>query len=332
MSTLALTVGTPRVTVVGGRATATASVMNGSGAAVRVVLTPVASPAGRGAEAWTTVSDPLRELAPGATEQFTITFAPPAGLAAGDYRVRFIAYPADEVPEEYADQAREVEVGVPATPVPPTPTPKKPPWWLFAVITALVLVAVLVAVILARSGGEDDVRPTVTPSSPTMTSASPTPSPVSTPPMFTTASIRIEGLVFLRDKEDFTADENKTVSVKDTVSLTAGQTGSYTWTACVGDEVQAYLDLSLTLDRATGTVSVTGRARYYEGTSCGETNLRRSQLISQSLARGSSAPYQSNLTDGNGSVTFNLVLTNTRLLRPGDLPIPSFEPTRKADR
>ncbi len=76
--------------------------------------------------------------------------------------MRFIAYSADQAPEEHADQARQVDVVVPAKQA----TTVKPPfvWWPWAVAAALVLVAGVVGFIVVRPSG------TVTPPPPGPTS------------------------------------------------------------------------------------------------------------------------------------------------------------------
>ena len=314
MSTLSLTVPST-VTLVGGRASVAARVTNGSSAEVRVALVAVGPPGGvRGAQAWTSIAEPLREIAAGASDEFTLTFAPPPDVAGGDHVVRVIAYPADEVPEEYADQAGEIHVSVPAGAVPPPP-PKRS-WWPYLVAAALVVVAVVVAVLIG-SKGPPEPRPTVSPSNSASPPASPTPSPIPMP-RFDAAALHVQGTVFLNDKEDWPfKDENRTVTVNKTVNLAAGATGNFTWGACVGDEVQGYLDLNLSLDRATGRVTASGLARYYEGTRCGATNLRGKQAVSLAVNPDASEKYLGSLRDGNGAVMFNLVISNVPVPQSG---------------
>ena len=169
MSTIALTLTASTVTAADGAATLTASVTNSAAVPARIVLGafgPAGAPANAAGTAWTKIDRPLREVAPGATEQYTITFAPGADVAAGSYPVRFIAYSADQAPEEHADQARQVDVVVPAKPV--TPPAPKFVWWPWAVAAGLLLVAGIVAFVLLR-----DTGPTV----------GPTPSPPTSPPI-----------------------------------------------------------------------------------------------------------------------------------------------------
>lgn len=176
MSTIALTVTATTVTTADGRATLTASVTNSATVPARIVLGafgPAGAATAAGGTAWTDIERPLREIGPGATEQYTITFAPGTEVGAGTYPVRFIAYSADQAPEEHADQAKQVDVVVPAT-----TTPVKPPfvWWPWAVAAALVLVAGVVGFIVLRPNGPPVPTPVPTP-----TSASPTPSPCADP-------------------------------------------------------------------------------------------------------------------------------------------------------
>lgn len=163
MSTIALTLTTTSITMAGGPAILTASVTNSATVPARIVLGafgPVSATTTPTATAWTTIDKPLREIPAGATEQYTVTFAPPAGTAAGSYPVRFIAYSADQAPEEHADQAKQVDVVIPAAP--PIPPPPKP-WWPWAVAAALVLVAIAVGFFVLRP---DDTPPPPPPTSP----------------------------------------------------------------------------------------------------------------------------------------------------------------------
>ncbi|MCC6496458.1 MAG: hypothetical protein IT193_09385 [Propionibacteriaceae bacterium] len=177
MSNIALTLPASTVTTADGRATLTASVTNSAPVPARIVLGAF-GPAGQagpgsatGGPAWTTIDRPLREIAAGATEQYTITFAPPAEAGAGNYPVRFIAYSADQAPEEHADQARQVDVVVPAKPV--IPVKPKFVWWPWAVAAALVLVAGVVAFIILRPSGPVTPTPPPTPTSPPITVMNP---------------------------------------------------------------------------------------------------------------------------------------------------------------
>lgn len=166
MSTIALTLPATTLTTADGKATLTASVTNSASVPARIVLGAFGPSGSPGGTVWTTIDRPLREIAAGATEQYTITFAPGTDVGAGSYALRFIAYSADQAPEEHADQAKQVDVVVPAKPVVSTPKPFV--WWPWAVAAALVLVAVVVGFLLLRPG-------------PTPTPPTPTPTPTTTP-------------------------------------------------------------------------------------------------------------------------------------------------------
>lgn len=158
MSNVVLTIPTPQVVVSDGRAFTAATVTNTTDAEVRVVLgvfAPVAPTAGTvppSAAGWTQVERPVREIRPGATEQFGITFATPEGTAPGSYAVRLIAYAADGAPEESADQAHRIDVVVPAA-APPPPAPRVP-WWVYVVAAVLLVAVGTVAFLLLRPSGQ----------------------------------------------------------------------------------------------------------------------------------------------------------------------------------
>ena len=178
MSTIVLVLQVSQVTVNQGRAATTATVTNKGTTAESVVLGAFPALAGSAGTAissavgWTTVERPQREVQAGATEQFTVTFEPPAGVAAGTYPVRFLAYSAYGAPEESADQARQVDVVLPvATPVPPAPQPK---WWIYAVAAALVLIVGVVASFVLRA----DPDPCADGSCPSSTPTPGVPTPV----------------------------------------------------------------------------------------------------------------------------------------------------------
>lgn len=170
MTRIALTLPATIVTVSDADATITASVTNRGGVPDRIVLGAFAADPRNpnNAATWTTIDKPLREVAPGATEQYAITFAPPGTAASGTYPVRFIAYSANSAPEESADQARQVDVVIPSSSMPP---PAKKSRWPFAVMAALVLVVAAVAVAIwpkpPVDGGQD--TPTVPESPPSVT-------------------------------------------------------------------------------------------------------------------------------------------------------------------
>lgn len=155
MTTISLTIPVSTLTLTDGRATTTASVTNGASVPARITVTALPDEANPAAASWTTVDRPLREIAAGATDQFTVTFAPPPATPPGTYAVRLLAYSADRPPEEYADLARRVEVVVPPLAAPPAP---KRPWWpIAAIVAALVVVAAVVAfLVLPHNGDQGD--------------------------------------------------------------------------------------------------------------------------------------------------------------------------------
>ena len=171
MSNITLALTSTSVTATGTPLSVTASVTNSATVPARIVLGAFAAtePGGPDARPWTRVDQPLRVIAPGTTEQYTITLSPPAGIPAGDYVVRFIAYDADRPPEEYSDQAKQLQVVVPATTAAP---PKGVPWWVYAVAGALVLIIGVVAFLV--------LRPSPAPPLPSP-SPSPSPTPTVTP-------------------------------------------------------------------------------------------------------------------------------------------------------
>ena len=194
MSAITLALTSTTLTATGVPLSVTASVTNSATVPARIVLgvfsaptatppaapppTPPAAPtAASDPRAWTQVERPLRVVAPGTTEQFTVTLNPPPGIAAGEYVVRFIAYDADRPPEEYSDQAQHLQLTVPATAV---PAKAGIPWWVWVVGAALVLVIGVVAYFVLRPAPEppppapSPVPTTVTPSP---TPSNPCPSP-----------------------------------------------------------------------------------------------------------------------------------------------------------
>lgn len=171
MSSITLTLTSSEVTATRGVAsTITASVTNASIVPARVVLSgypplPASPPPASvtppsSAAPWTIIDRPLREIAAGATETYTIIITPPPDAAAGEHVVRLIAYDADRAPEEYSDQAQQVRVTVPGQAIPATARPK---WWIY-LIAGLLLVAVgVVAFMLLRPTEPPIIRVTPTP-------------------------------------------------------------------------------------------------------------------------------------------------------------------------
>ena len=176
MSTINLSLTATTLTATGEPLTVTASVTNSATVPARVVLAAFAPEAGApqaSAKAWTVVDRPLREIAPGATEQYTVTVTPAPEAAAGEHVVRFIAYDADRPPEEYSDQARLLRVVVPAK---AAPAPTGTPWWIWVAAAVLVLVVGVIAFLLLRPTGEPE-PPSPPPSTPTSVPPTPAPTP-----------------------------------------------------------------------------------------------------------------------------------------------------------
>lgn len=179
MSTITLTLTSSDLTATRGAESAiTAAVTNASTVPARVVLggypplpaTAATSATLSSAATWTVVDRPLREIAAGATETFTVTITPPPDAAAGEHVVRLIAYDADRAPEEYSDQAQQVRVRLPAETVAPPPTRR---WWIWVALGLLVVTLAVVAFLWLRPS-----EPTPTPPSPaTPTLVNPCPEP-----------------------------------------------------------------------------------------------------------------------------------------------------------
>ena len=164
MSAITLTLTLTQVTGTRGVAsTVVASVTNAATVPARVVLAPFAAADAAGAVPWTLVDKPLREIAAGATETYTVTVTPPGNAAAGDYLVRLIAYDADRAPEEYSDQAQQIRVSVADE---PHPKPAGVPWWIYLLAGLLVLVVGVVAFLLLRPSPVPPPVPTPSPSNP----------------------------------------------------------------------------------------------------------------------------------------------------------------------
>lgn len=154
MRDIAVTVAAEEVAVAAGRAALTVSVTNGGPGAERLVLRAFPPAATPGAPppadpGWVRVDRPLRDVGPGATEQYGVALEVPGEVPAGAYGLKLVAHPADAAPEEYADRGRLVTVVVPAAAVAPPPR-RRPPWWVWAVAGALLVAVVVVAVVLLR--------------------------------------------------------------------------------------------------------------------------------------------------------------------------------------
>lgn len=161
MSDVSVRVASRLVTLEGERASVAVSVTNAAADPQRVVLgTYEATPGTAGAAAdgaaaqmaaaqlaaATTIDRPVREIPPGATEQYIATIHRD-GAATGEYGLTFLAHPVDRAPEEYGDHAQLVQVVVP---VDGTAPPRTRRWWLLALVVVLVVVAGAVVLVLTR--------------------------------------------------------------------------------------------------------------------------------------------------------------------------------------
>jgi hypothetical protein len=155
MSAITITVVSRQVTLTDGVGTVAVSVTNTDTASQRLILGAYppeagASPGAPTAERWTSIERPLRDVAPGATEQYLATFA--AGSAApGTYQMKFIAYSADQAPEDYGAQGQTITVTVPAAAAPAPPGHK--PWrWIIAAASVVVVIVVGAVVLTTATG------------------------------------------------------------------------------------------------------------------------------------------------------------------------------------
>jgi len=175
MNGIQLTVAATEVSLDGGTGSLTVSVTNHGGTAQGVLLEaqapPGADPAASAA-GWTTVDRPAREIGPGATEQYAVTFASGPAPAAR-YAVLLVAHPASAPAAAYVDTGRTVQVTVPHDPAAP-PAPRGSLWWLVVLGVVVVVAIVGAAVFLSRhaSGGTAGPPP-ATSSSPATSSAAP---------------------------------------------------------------------------------------------------------------------------------------------------------------
>lgn len=222
MNDITMTLSSPQVSLVEGKGSLTVSVTNASTASQRIVLGafPVASGDVGGADTEApavapiaNVDRPLRTVAAGATEQYTVSFDVSTSDP-GDHPVRLIGYSADRAPEEYADQAQTVTLTVPAV---PEPAKKAFPWWIVILAGALLVVAAIVVVVLVVMGtGPDDVQPSPSPS--------PSPSSTSVAPVSITVNITGQGTVRLAGTQ---CSSDCTVMAPSATDVTPGQTASF---------------------------------------------------------------------------------------------------------
>lgn len=104
------------------------------------------------AESWFTISEPERDIAVAATQQFAVDIAVPPAALARDYTIRLDVVGV-ELPDEQYAQGPGIIVAVPA---PPLPTKKPFPWWIVAVAGATLLLITAGAVALLTLGDDDD--------------------------------------------------------------------------------------------------------------------------------------------------------------------------------
>ncbi|MCT7969985.1 hypothetical protein NG799_27095 [Laspinema sp. D1] len=127
---------------------------------------------------------------------------------------------------------------------------------------------------------------------------------------FSSSRIRITGTINMNDDEYVVSDQNKDITVDTYVDVSSGGNTAYRWEDCVGGEVQGYLDVQMQLDKQTGVLALQGTAKYYEGTRCGPTNLRKIHPFDLKVSPGKGEVFQAKLSDNEGGVTYNLKFTN----------------------
>ena len=134
-----------------GRGEVTFTVTNAGTAADRAVLTITALDGA--AEAWFTVTEPQRAVAPGASVLYPVGVSVPLDTAAGTYAMQGVAYSADTDPGESSVTSKRVSLTVGAP-----PPPKRVPWWIWLVIAAAVLLVGGVIAVLLSGGDEGELR------------------------------------------------------------------------------------------------------------------------------------------------------------------------------
>ncbi|MDJ0356003.1 IPT/TIG domain-containing protein [Paenarthrobacter sp. PH39-S1] len=158
MKSLSMTLSSPNVSLQDGKGALTASVTNTSAAPERVVLGafPGAEVPPVDSRSWTTIEEPLRTIASGATAQYEVNFDT-GGAAPGTYSIKLIPYSADDAPEDYAELAAVVQLVIAAVPVKPK---KKFPWVpVAAAIVVLILGVGAVWFFVARGAGRQGAQP-----------------------------------------------------------------------------------------------------------------------------------------------------------------------------
>lgn len=125
--------------------------------------------------------------------------------------------------------------------------------------------------------------------------------------------LKVNGKIYLTDKDWPSPDDHKTSSVSQNITVKSGQDGKVYWEDCVAKEVQGYLDSRVILNKKTGAISVIGTIQYYEGEKCGRTNLSGDGNFNFTIGRGQSYHLQRNLSDDDGSIRFDLTFSNPNI-------------------
>lgn len=125
--------------------TAAFTVTNATAASIRGEAVVVPQPGAEGARY--DIDRPSRHFDPGATESVTVEITAPPEMPAGTYGFQLRMILGGGIPEEQYDDGPVVRFAVVEAPPPPPPPPEpkpKPgiPWWVFALIAAVVLVVI----------------------------------------------------------------------------------------------------------------------------------------------------------------------------------------------
>jgi len=134
-----------------GRGSTTFTVSNRSGQPRRGRARPV--PSSPEQASWLSVDgEAERSFSPDGTQQYTVRVASPPGAPTGRYTFGLDVVSVENPDEEWS-QGPKVSFEIPATPSPK----KKPfPWWILAVVAALLLVGGVVFWLLSRDGKPKD--------------------------------------------------------------------------------------------------------------------------------------------------------------------------------
>lgn len=149
------------------------TVTNESGAVIRGDAMVV--PEGDAKAEWFSVVNASRAYSVDGTEQVTLGIKVPDDVGAGTYSYRFRVVVGGGVPEEQFNDGPPSRITVPPTKI--VPPPKPFPWWIVAVIAAIVLALVVGGLAVKACGGTPPPTPSPVPSA----SPTPIPTPVPTP-------------------------------------------------------------------------------------------------------------------------------------------------------